>query len=444
MNIFSRFKDLISNLASLLVMMCLLGVSTPVQAQAPERVVSFVYGTTYFNGYLYGNAFIPPQADTIYLIADVPNIIAPRMTQVYYWGITNRYMADWNQMNVLLEGALEIFRDGSLYANVELVPYIVQYDTSAPAETLGLYTRDEAIEASENFAKIQQQYRDELFAHAEAQQSYRALVTELMLKHRDEPMNEEDFPPAPTPPRPLSLYSSNMAQGFEVNLPEGVYTLRMHTPEGQIQPGSEKRLVVFSKLTEGVSYKIYPETRWTQTEETSRPKSVVYTPLNSTVYLQPFRQAQYNEYNYRKMEDPQDTEARRDRHIWVPFEPLQNVAMVTNQPGAEGSRLPLQSYYVQQIPGAGLGYEIVPYDPSTMDHISFDAFKITLDSNHLLYTIHLVGEDGNAIQGGERQLKAIYTQKSWMLYVVSSLPILVGLALIADRKRRITKVKVEE
>jgi hypothetical protein len=443
MNTISRLK-ILASLVNILVLVGLLGAATPARAQAPERVVSFVYGTTHYNGFIYGNAFIPPQVDTIYLIADVPNIIAPRMTQVYYWGITNRYLADWNQMNVLVQGTLEIFRNNSSVAETELVPYVVQYDTSAPAETLGLYTRDDAMAAAERFEQTQQEYRDALFAHSEAQQAYRELVTELMLKHRDEPMKEEDFPPAPTPPRPMTLYSSNMAQGFEVNLPEGVYTLRLRTSEGQIQPGSEKRLVVFSKLSEGVSYKIYPETRWTQTEDTYRPKSVVYAPLNSTLYLQPFRQAQYNEYNYRKMEDPQDTAARRDRQIWVPFEPLQNVGMVARQPGGELSTLPLQSYYVQQIPGVGLGYEIVLYDPATMDHISFDAFKVTLDSRHELYTINLVNEGGVALQGSERQLKALYTQRGWMLYVASSFPLLVGLALIVDRKRRITKVKVEE
>jgi hypothetical protein len=444
MNIYRRSGLLLSNLIHIWVFITFLLAARPAQAQAPERTEAFVYGTTYYNGYIYGNAFIPAQVDTIHLIAGAPSIIAPRITQVYYWAITNRYLADWNQMNVLVQGKLEILRDGSLVVESELVPYVVQYDTNAPMETLGLYTGEEAQAASRRFQERQQQYRDALFAHSEAQQAYRELVTELMRQHQDNPMPEEDFPPAPKAPPPFSLYSTNLAYGFEVNLQEGSYVLRLRTPDGEIQPGSQKKLVIFSKLNEGVSYKIYPETRWTQPEETSRSNSVVYTPVGATLYLQPFRQVQFNEYAYRKMEDPQDTQARRDRQTWVPFEPLKNVSLLTAQPGGQDNRLPLQPYFVQQLPGASLGYEIVPYDPASMDHISFDAFKLTMDSRNLQYTIQLTNEEGSIIQGGERQVRVLYTQRSLVLYVVSALPLLIGAVLIVNRKSRIKKIKAEE
>jgi hypothetical protein len=90
-------------------------VTFPIAANAQEdRQKEFVYGIAFYDGYLYGNSMVPPTIDVIYLQANVDNIVAPRNTLIYYWPLTNRYLADWAAMNELVSGELEIL-DGTLF-----------------------------------------------------------------------------------------------------------------------------------------------------------------------------------------------------------------------------------------------------------------------------------------------------------------------------------------
>ena len=61
---------------------------------------------------------------TIYLVA---NPVSPRRTDVYYWPITNREVANWARLNEPVEGVLEIRRRGRLVASIEATDYVDQY-----------------------------------------------------------------------------------------------------------------------------------------------------------------------------------------------------------------------------------------------------------------------------------------------------------------------------
>ncbi len=61
---------------------------------------------------------------TIYLVA---NPVSPRRTEVYYWPITNREVANWARLNEPVEGVLEIRRRGRLVASIEATDYVDQY-----------------------------------------------------------------------------------------------------------------------------------------------------------------------------------------------------------------------------------------------------------------------------------------------------------------------------
>ena len=51
---------------------------------------------------------MPTETDTIYLLADVSNVLSPRETFVFYWPLDNEYKADWLKGDQLLTGTLQI------------------------------------------------------------------------------------------------------------------------------------------------------------------------------------------------------------------------------------------------------------------------------------------------------------------------------------------------
>jgi hypothetical protein len=400
---------------------------------------------TFFDGYLYGNAVSPPQADSIYLIADVNNVIAPRNTVIYYWPLTNRYMADWESKNELVAGELESLDGSKLIATVELSEYLVQYDSENPLETLKLYVGEEAEAAYLHFKELQTQYQDDLRAYSQAQEVYRDEVSELLASEaaKEGKLTEEDFPEPPPSVPPMTLYSQTVAEGFVVSLPEGSYDIRMKLPDGSIQADSKKRLVMFSQLQEGTSYNVVPESRWTKPEQSHYEDSTIYTIDDAILYLAPFRQGEFNEYYYRHMEDPQDQGSRMDRNIWVAFEPLKDVALEVKGNGEDSELQPLESYKVQQLSGAARGYEVVSFDPESMDKPSFEGYQIDVASN-AAYQVQLHDEGDSIVVGSGRVIRVLHTDRALIIYLLSALPLMVGMGIVLDRYRSVRRIKVDE
>ena len=428
------------------VLLCIFILPLVAYAQTPERTEEFVYATTQFNGSGYRSALVPPQAGTIYLIAGVQNILAPRRTQLYYWPITNRYLADWAVENKLVEGQLEIFQYGKKIALIELSDYVVQSDSSDTEEANALYIGEAAQAAYVHFQELQKKYRDDLYAYYQAQDVYRKQVDEIVRNavQSGKTVSEADFPKPPTPVPPLSLFSREVAQGYALSLPVGTYTIQMRLPDGSIPHASRKTLVTFEKMQDGVAYTIVPQSRWTEPESSSQPEGVIYTPRGTTLYLQPFRQSQYNDFYYTRMADPQDQSGRRDRTRWVPFEPYQDATLRLEVPNLAVREIPLEAYFVQQLPGSGLGYEVVKFDPASMPEPSFEGYKLELTADNAECHIQLVNAKGELIAGSGRQIRVLYTHRAWSLYALSALPLLIGFGMIIERRRRIRKIKVDE
>ena len=75
---------------------------------AGDRERQVVYNGEIFDGQGYGGQFYPANEPAIYVLADVQNVLIPRITQVYWWPITQEYKADWESLNQPLTGTLEI------------------------------------------------------------------------------------------------------------------------------------------------------------------------------------------------------------------------------------------------------------------------------------------------------------------------------------------------
>ena len=422
-------------------------VTFPIAANAQEdRQKEFVYGIAFYDGYLYGNSMVPPTIDVMYMQANVDNIIAPRNTLIYYWPLTNRYLADWAAMNELVSGELEILDGNELIASVELQKYLIQFDSTDPTETLNLHVGEDAETAYSYFKELQAQYQQDIRAYHEAQQEYRDKVGELLNSDaaKEGTLTDEDFPEPPQPVPPMTLSSQTIAEGFVISLPEGNYRIRMRLPDGSIQPDSEKRLVIFKKIKDGASYNVVPEARWTKPEQSKIEDSAIYTTHRATIYLAPFHQGLYNEYHYRHMEDPQDLSSRRDRKVWVSFEQLENVDLELITEGGAVGVLSLEGYTVKQLPGSARGYEVVLLNPDTNESPSFEGFKVAVGEETSGYEVRLLDDQGDLVEGSMRSIRVLYTERAWIMYLLGVSPLVVGVVVLLYRNRRIRRIKVDE
>ncbi len=417
------------------------GLYEPVAAQAPAREEKFVYATTSFDGLVYSSAMVLPENESIYMLADVKNILAPRRTLVYYWPITNRFLPDWGAKNELVEGVLEIYQNGELIHSVTLQDYVIQYDRDNPLETLNLAVGEEAFAAYAHYESLFEAYRDALFEHYEAQQRYREELDEIIRNNEPGQVDPEDLPVRPEPVADFTLLSTEPNKAYPIELPAGRYSLLMRGANGIPIPDSRKNLVVFGPERQGVAYSIVPQARWNRPEDSPHPESVIYTVTGSTLYLQPSRESLYNELYYSLMLDPQDRRARADRTMWVLHDPYPNTRLRILGNDGTAREINLQGYFVQQIPGSGLGYEVFEFDPESMERSSFEGFAVDMQFNNATYRIELLDENGQPIPGSRREIRTLNTDRDWQVYALGGLPILVGLGVFIARRRAVRRVR---
>jgi hypothetical protein len=419
------------------VIFCLPGT---VQAQQTGEL-SFVYGTNHFDGAVYSSTFIPPTVDTVYLLADHTSILASRLTNVYYWPITNEYKADWDVANVMVEGSLEILKGNFVVETIPMTEYVIQYDGLDQIGTTHLYLGDKAVTARTDFENLQTQYREDLYQYYEDLNNYREAFQAALADLQAGIITEDQLPAMPEPLADLTLFSTNLLWGFPVDMPAGTYKIQLRTDEGELLPESIKDLVVFEPLNEGIGYELFSEERWSDSEPSQDFHSVIYTLKNQSFFVEPYYQKQYNQLKYTRMNNPQDNLARSDRTIWVSLRPAEDVTLnIQNSSGNQ--TVELESYFVQQIAGSRLGYEIVPFDPESMNQASFMAFRVDLQNVPGSTAIQLLDQNGNIIQGSYRQVHVLRTQNTSWVYLFAVVPLALGLFALYRRKRKVQDVKV--
>src|SRR5262249_25772740 len=112
-------------LAAVLLIALLQG-SRQAQAQTAQKERAFVYGINAAFATTYLGTFAPDSAPAIYLLADQTSVISPRITEIYFWPITNEYQADWTIVNEPVPGKLEILRGGQLFTTIDPTKYSIQ------------------------------------------------------------------------------------------------------------------------------------------------------------------------------------------------------------------------------------------------------------------------------------------------------------------------------
>lgn len=411
--------------------------TVPISAQSPESSEEFVYGLNIFTGQRYLGTFLPPTEETLYVLADITNIISPRQTQVYFWPVTNEYKADWDAMNEVVDGTLEILQGRRILYTLSQTKYVIQYPQSYDGGEVYIYTGAEAETQYQEFDRLRREFRDEVAAYYEAAQDYRRDVTDAML----EGTLTEEPPPPPAEPEPFIFLSTNVHDGFSVKLPAGTYTLRLRGTDGQIVPESERKLIAFSALREGVGYTVVPQDKWTAPEQSDDPSQVLYARSGTVIYLQPFNEKEYNELYFARLELPQSTSGSPDRWTWVHLQPKEAAYLEVLHGNQAVSRVEKKPYLVKQLPGTALGYEVLEQGKAEDERSrtrtpDFEGYEVRVEPDQPSFTVRLVGADGTVIQGSEREIRLVDSQYASMLFLLPAVPLVAGVSLLVWRRRR--------
>ncbi|WP_438318402.1 hypothetical protein ACP6EK_04320 [Candidatus Caldatribacterium sp. SIUC1] len=437
---------------SRLVFLLLLGVflssGWAALAQPPVRE-QLVYSLTSFNGSTYSKSFAPQSEDTIYLIANTNSIVNPRKTIVYYWPITRRYMAGFSTLNEAVPGKLEILQGGKVIATLEEQKYVLYYPEGYFSEKTIMYLNAEADAAYEKYKKAMDEFNAKLKEYYEAMRKYREDLNKFFEEVRRRREAGETgpldipVPKEPSPPEFVNFYVSEPATGFVVNLPPGHYEIRVRLEDGTVLEGSEKKLVVFtSRRKGGIGYEIIPGNRWTKRENCDDPSWIIHAVGKNELYFNPFTQEEYNELYHNKLQDPQNI-GRIERWKWVHADPVKDATLLFGRGKEVLKAVTRAPYFVKQIPGPELGYEIVDYDEDLKKRgykPTFESYKVVLGPElpKVDYTIQTVASENQMpLPKSERTIRLLRKAYSVYLYPLAFLPLAVGAGIVITRRARI-------
>jgi len=319
----------------LTVMLGLTPTLTP--ADVPELREELVYRLSLFDGKGYTQGFIPPSENTIYLIANENNAVSCRITLVYFWPITGKYVATFKTLNEEVEGSLEVLKEGKVIKSLEKENYILFYPKGFMRGIAQMHVGKEAHVIFRKYEKPLMDFYERMDefnrAKAEHQKRFLAFVEDLgKRKNAGENISpaqiKAEMPQKPIPPERPSFDVTSLRQDFIVNLPPGTYRIRMRARDRTIIEDSQKDLVVFARRRGvGIGYEIIQGDKWTERENSNDPSETIYAVGENTLYLRPFLEDEYNELFYRKLQDPQN-EGSPERWIWVHTSLLENVRLI--------------------------------------------------------------------------------------------------------------------
>jgi hypothetical protein len=411
----------------------------PVSAQTPDREEAFVWATTVFSGVKYESTFYPPEADTLYLLAGHDHVIAPRQTLIYYWPITNRILADWLAKNDVVEGQLVIQNSRGDTQTLDITDYVIQFNSDAPDLTLALYAGEKAHTQYAQFDEARREFANALHANYQLQLEYQnALTAAAQAATKGETVETPEEPPQLPP---FNWYSTDIKRAFVVNLPAGDYEIYLRLPDGREQPSSRKKLRVFAPRRQGVGYTIVPQAKWTVPEESNDPQNVIYALPDVTLYLQPFQEFEANQLEYARFIDAQTEGVRGDRFTWVHTYPYSDARLQLLKDGKVIEEVPQQDYFVRQLPGASLGYEVELYDPESDRSPSFSGYAIHVNEGLSRYQVRLVDENGQPVPGSVREIRLLSQPDQRILLGLSMLPLLMGLGVVFWRRSQLERIE---
>jgi hypothetical protein len=412
--------------------------SAAVRAQETQRQRAFVYGINAALDNTYTGSFAPPSVATLYLLADQTSIISPRMTEIYFWAITNEYKASWELLNEPVAGTLEIVQGGQVIQQTEPTSYTLHYQTHGSEVGAQLFLGRDAEAAQARFSAEQQRYQADLSAYYKAQQDWTALVDDA--NRRAQKGEKVTVPPVPRPPEPISVTSNGVNQGIPVKLPAGSYQVRLRGRDGAIVPDSTRTLVVFGPRRTAIGYMVVPETRWTTPDQVDDLSDVIVGTPNSQIYLTPHTAREFPAHAYRLLQDPQQQVGETTDWTWVMGESIATGELEIVAAGRPPERRALTPYRVTQVAGTTLGYQIQQFVPDPQrPNAAPDlvGYPLHIDQPGSGFEIRMVSPQGEVLAGSSRLVRTPSATRLSLLLLVSAAPLAVGAAVIARRRMQL-------
>jgi hypothetical protein len=420
----------------ILLLLALLQGSHAAHAQAPQKERAFVYGINAAFAAGFAGSFAPPSAPAIYLLAGQTSIVSPRITEIYFWPITNEYQADWSLLNETVPGKLEILRFGQLLSTVDSAKYTIQYTPRGISADARLFLGAEAEQAQAQFIARQAAYQQAMQAYQAAQSQWMLLVDEANKKQAAG--EKVTVPPPPAQPAPIDVFSNGLNDGFPVALEPGSYQIQLRSADGTIVAGSQRDLVAFAPRRVAVGYNVLPETRWTTPEQVNDLSDVIVGEAGSNLYLEPHVTREYPVRAYALLQNPQALGVETSAWAWVHGEPLTDGQLEVVVGDQVAERHTLTPYRVHQTSGAAPGYEVQPYDPNAgaQSPPDFQAYPIALTPERMSYSVRLVSAQGAVVEGSTRLVRAPASVELWRLLLLAAVPLAIGGYIVVGRRRR--------
>jgi hypothetical protein len=425
--------------ATVVALLCLLLYATYGYAQEPQKSPGMAYRGWIYDGLSYREVFAPQQAPAIYLLAGQPIALSAHRTELYFWPISQRTMADWQGLDEPITGTVEVWQGNNAPLNITPILYSLAQplENGAPSGNVTLETGAAAQSAYADYQQNLNDYWQKAGLYNQQQADYEKKLAEAA---KEIAAGNRQFP-IPTPPiePPFPAVTvTRPEKGFILTLAEGRYRMRLKDSQGQTAPGSERELVVFSHRREGLSYTIIPESKWTQPVRSDDETETLYLAQEKSLYVQPRLSREYNERAFRRLLDPQDDSGREDRWQWEPLETRKDGVAALSAPGKEEQRSAYKAYYVEQSSGDTLGYTIreIPQDNQGGLKSSFHAYRLDLASASLPAVLSFRDDQGRVVKGSERPVRSATARSNGQAFLPALLPLLPALAFAIQRRRR--------
>src|SRR5262245_8490033 len=221
---------LLSLIALLTVVAWVDAAQSAAQDHSGESQPAFVYG---INAAIPGNfvgTFAPPTATTIYLMAGETSVISPRMTEIYFWPITDEFRANWSLRNDRVPGTLEITQGNATVAETAATDYTIQFTQQEGATSAQIYLGQEAIDADTAFQQRQDAFQKASHDYYDAERAWLDAVDKINTQQHA--AAEAQLPPEPKAPDPVGIYSNGLNKGIPIDLEPGRYSIRLRDSDG--------------------------------------------------------------------------------------------------------------------------------------------------------------------------------------------------------------------
>lgn len=397
----------------------------------------FVYDPLVTNGFEYRRVRYPEEVPEIFALADEPLVVDARISLVSFWPITKEYLADFAKLDEAVDGALEVVGPGGTTVH-EPGLFTLWYPEGPYQPGLEVVVGDEAQQVYDAFV-------EDAVAYLEADREYQRRLVEWQAELEEymgmvvegvEPLPEPPGEFTEEPPEVYRSYATEPERAPVVTLPEGSYRIRWRGPDGEIVPGSERRLTVFSRTDAAIGYTVIPEDRWTQPEISFDPAETVYLAEDQKIFLAAFEVSSYNFYRYARLFEPQTIEAiDRDETIWIPEleELIADYSVTVWDDGRSAADLDVLGYRVRQDPGATRGYTIEPFESDGVLEPDFSAVRIP--TTVPMSEVSLTGPGGAEVSGSRHSLERVPVVPAWALYAPAVVFLLVAGAIWQRRGR---------